>query len=206
MLFDFDGVIRHWRTEPVTVLERRHDLPPGAILEAAHRVPEYELGVLGHVSFDEWCDATARALEPAAGRWTGEVVAAWSRYRGDLDPVMVELVGALARRPHVGLLSNAHDCLRADLRAHRIDRLFEHVICSAEAHLAKPDPRIYTLAAHTFGVEPASCAFIDDRPENVLAARRAGMRAHLFTDPTSCAAFITQERNAATAPPTPAPE
>jgi len=190
VLFDFDGVIRHWRTELVDELERRAGLPPGVILLTAQQVPEYELGVRGHVSFDDWCRATAIALEPVAGRHAVDVVAEWSRYRGDLDDCMVNFVAGLASTTRVGLLSNAHDRLRRDLRELGIDALFEHVICSAEVGVAKPDPEIYAIAADTFGVTPAACAFTDDLAANVRAAQDAGMRSHEFREPASCARFI----------------
>ena len=160
------------------------------ILSTANQVPEYELGVLGHVSVDDWCRATAIALEQVAGRHAVDVVAEWSRYRGDLDDRMVNLVASLASTTRVGLLSNAHDCFRGDLREHGIDGLFEHVICSAEVCIAKPNPEIYAIAAETFGVTTVACAFTGDRAENVHAARDAGMRSHEFRERASCARFI----------------
>lgn len=193
VLFDCDGVVRHWRAAPVRALERRHALADGSLVAAAGRIPEYELGVLGRVTTDEWVRATADALEPALGGRSAAVVGAWSRYRGEVDPVVVDLVAQVRERvgaSNVGLLSNAHDCLRADLRLLGVDHLFAEVVCSAEVGLAKPDPAIYRLAVETFGVEPAACLFVDDRPENVEAAREVGMRAHTFTDAASCSAFL----------------
>jgi HAD superfamily hydrolase (TIGR01509 family) len=46
---------------------------------------------------------------------------------------------------------------------------------SCEEGLLKPEPEFYDRALRRYGHDPASVVFIDDRIENVLAARRAGM-------------------------------
>ena len=40
--------------------------------------------------------------------------------------------------------------------------------------------RIYEKVIEQLGVEPSSCFFIDDLPENIEAARALGMQAELF--------------------------
>src|SRR5664280_1144284 len=62
LLLDLDGVIRHWLDEPVSRVEDEYSLPRGSIFATATGLPEYELGVLGQVSFGDWCKATADAL------------------------------------------------------------------------------------------------------------------------------------------------
>ena len=44
----------------------------------------------------------------------------------------------------------------------------------------KPHPCIYEKVIEQLGVEPSSCFFIDDLPENIEAARALGMQAELF--------------------------
>lgn len=46
---------------------------------------------------------------------------------------------------------------------------------SCRTGLRKPAPEAYLNAARGCGVSPAECVFIDDRPENVTAARAVGM-------------------------------
>jgi putative hydrolase of the HAD superfamily len=41
--------------------------------------------------------------------------------------------------------------------------------------MAKPDTRIYALAAKRLGVPAENCVFVDDLPANVEGARAAGM-------------------------------
>lgn len=52
---------------------------------------------------------------------------------------------------------------------------------SCETGLRKPDPEAYLRAARTLGVEPCRCVFVDDRDDNVDAARTVGMQAILRT-------------------------
>jgi putative hydrolase of the HAD superfamily len=94
---------------------------------------------------------------------------------------MIDLIQRLRGRVKVGLLSNAAPGLEEDLREHyRIDALFDDIINSATVQLAKPDPRIYALAAERLGLPVAKCFFTDDLPHNIEAARAAGMVAHQF--------------------------
>lgn len=87
-------------------------------------------------------------------------------------------------------MSNAHDCLVADLRLLGVEGPFEHVVCSAVLGSAKPGPAVYAAAAAAFGVEAHECVFVDDRAENVQAALKAGMHAEQFRDTSACGAFI----------------
>jgi putative hydrolase of the HAD superfamily len=43
--------------------------------------------------------------------------------------------------------------------------------------VAKPDPRIYRIAAERLEVETGDCLFVDDQPGFVEGARAAGMDA-----------------------------
>lgn len=50
--------------------------------------------------------------------------------------------------------------------------------------VAKPDPRIYEIAAERAGVPMDRCLFVDDRLENIEAAVALGMTGVLFREPT----------------------
>jgi putative hydrolase of the HAD superfamily len=56
----------------------------------------------------------------------------------------------------------------------------EHLTLSFEIGVAKPEPAIYLRCLESLGVEPAEALFVDDRRENVEAARALGMEAVLF--------------------------
>ncbi len=54
-------------------------------------------------------------------------------------------------------------------------------ILSYRERLVKPDPAIYYLLMNRYHLLPTECLFMDDREENVLAARKVGWKAILFT-------------------------
>lgn len=57
-----------------------------------------------------------------------------------------------------------------------------HVISGLEG-MAKPDPRIYRLLLDRYRLPAGDTLFIDDRPDNVAAARAVGMCAVQFESP-----------------------
>lgn len=59
-------------------------------------------------------------------------------------------------------------------------RHFTHLTWSCELGIVKPDPAIYALTCDALGVPPNEALFIDDKPENIAGAERAGLQALLF--------------------------
>lgn len=57
---------------------------------------------------------------------------------------------------------------------------FEGIVVSGELGMAKPDAEIYEYLLTTWDVDPAASIFVDDREENVEAARAVGMQGHHF--------------------------
>jgi 2-haloacid dehalogenase len=47
--------------------------------------------------------------------------------------------------------------------------------------MAKPDREIFELLVERFGLDPATTAFVDDRPVNIEAAERLGFVGVPFT-------------------------
>jgi putative hydrolase of the HAD superfamily len=65
---------------------------------------------------------------------------------------------------------------RAKLAALGLDGRFGAVIISGDAGFAKPDPRIFRLAAEALGVPAERCLFVgDNRPGDAVGAQAAGM-------------------------------
>jgi putative hydrolase of the HAD superfamily len=77
-----------------------------------------------------------------------------------------------------GVLSNMGDAMEAGIVA-RFPWLaeFDHKTFSHRLGMAKPDAEIYRHAAEGLGVATDEILFIDDREENLAAARAAGMKA-----------------------------
>ena len=80
----------------------------------------------------------------------------------------------------VYLLTNANS--RAHLLLDRMPAwpLMDGCVVSALEHVVKPDPAIYALLCERYGLDPASCLFVDDVADNCRGAEEAGMRAFRY--------------------------
>ena len=58
--------------------------------------------------------------------------------------------------------------------------LFDREFYSCDLGVAKPDAAYFSAIVESTALEPSSLLFIDDRQENVEAAREVGMRAAVF--------------------------
>ena len=52
---------------------------------------------------------------------------------------------------------------------------FHHTSCADEVEVAKPDPSLYHLGLKKMGAAPQSVVVLEDSPNGVLAAKRAGL-------------------------------
>nr|WP_240973384.1 HAD-IA family hydrolase [Nonomuraea sp. FMUSA5-5] len=89
-----------------------------------------------------------------------------------------EVRALLARaQEHVPVIivTNAMDTLEEHIDRLGLTYFADDVVSSARVGVAKPDPRIYEIAAERAGAAPARCLFVDDRLPNVEAARALGM-------------------------------
>ena len=57
----------------------------------------------------------------------------------------------------------------------------------------KPDPELFLLAAERIGIEPANCVVIEDAPDGVQAAKRAGALCIAVTNSTAAENLIAAD-------------
>jgi HAD superfamily hydrolase (TIGR01509 family) len=106
------------------------------------------------------------------------------------ESYVLERVGEIRTPP--GLREFLADLRRADIRialataagrekAEAVTRaldvrdFFEAVVASEDTGKGKPDPAPFLLAAEKLGVPPHECVVIEDAPNGIAAATRAGM-------------------------------
>ncbi|MCI3934376.1 HAD-IA family hydrolase [Streptomyces sp. AN091965] len=183
VLCDLDGVLRIWAPDAMPALDRAHGLPEGTLAAAAFAPDRLLPAITGQVSDEQWRAGVAQDLAGVCGsaRRADELVDAWARPVGRLDPEMVRLVAAVRRRVPVALVSNATTRLEADLDRLGLSGAVDAVVNTARIGLVKPDPRVLLLAAERVGAAPHRCLFVDDTAEHVAAARQLGMAAHHYT-------------------------
>jgi len=181
VLFDYGGVIGDLNREEMRRLEEKYGLPRGGLFSALYEIPQWREISLGRGSEREWLKAVLARLYELAGRPSPGIRQEWPKIWRGLNEDVVSLARKLRSRYKVGLLSNAtKDLEEMLLEHHGISDLFDVVINSARVGLAKPDVRIFQLAAERLGVPASACVFTDDMPHNVEGARAAGMRAFQF--------------------------
>lgn len=68
------------------------------------------------------------------------------------------------------------DNIAVTLDALGIRSYFDAIVGSEDVPRGKPDPAVFLLAAEKVGVPPQRCVVIEDSPQGVEAAQRAGMK------------------------------
>jgi putative hydrolase of the HAD superfamily len=141
---------------------------------------DYDRGAIdGPTYWRRLAEATGKELTPAQiDSLIANDIAIWMR----ANPVMMEWVRALKRGGlKIAVLSNMPIEISTYIRQYAPwFRDFDYVCFSAEVQLAKPDAAIYHACLDVVHMRPEECLFIDDRAENVEAARALGMHALKF--------------------------
>jgi len=171
IVFDVGHVFVRIEPRPMLELLAEHaarcvDLP--SVL-AAIELDEHECGRLsGDALIERIGGLTARAVSPAllTSKWLDMF---------EPQPEMFALARTLAARYRVYLLSNIGELHWEHLcREYALNRLAHDALPSFVAGVMKPDAAIYAQAEARFALEPQATVFIDDRAENIAAARARG--------------------------------
>ncbi|NXY93761.1 HAD-IA family hydrolase [Streptomyces sp. BR123] len=176
LLCDFDNVIRFYDPGLLPELERRAGLAAGTTAQVAF-APGRDLPLLlGEITKRQWVESIVLGLtecvpEPVAR----ELGTAFAELPFRADEAVVALLRRVRAHMPLVLVTNATEELEADLVTLGLADLAHHVVSSARVGVAKPDRRIYEIAAERAGVAVQRCLFVDDRAENVEAAVAIGM-------------------------------
>jgi putative hydrolase of the HAD superfamily len=193
VLCDFDGVVHLWDPDGMTSLDRAWGLTEGTLAAAAFEGELLQAAVTGRLSDEQWRGQVAQVLAPVCGspeRARG-LVEAWNGLTGRVDPDVMDLLAALRTRVPVVLVSNATTRLEAYLAAIGLDEAFDAVINTARIGVAKPDRRVFDIAAQKAGADLTRCLFIDDTAGHVTAAQAAGATGVYYQDIEQLRAAVT---------------
>lgn len=190
VVFDLDGVIRHWNDEELDEVETAFGLPPRTILGVAFSPELGRAAVTGALTYRQWMDAIRERVLAEHGDRVAGALDEWEANVGRVDTEMLAVLRAVRRHTTVALLSNGTTRLRRDL--HVLDLLdeFDAVFNTAELGIAKPDPEVFRVVCARLGVAPAETLFVDDLAENVAGATEAGLRAHRHLERSGTVAFL----------------
>ena len=192
VIFDLDGVIRHWNDDELDRIEIECGLPARTILDIGFSEDLGPACMTGALSYREWMDEIRRRVVRSHGDRAVPALDAWEANVGIVDPAAVELLRSVRRSTTVALLSNGTTRLRRDLHVLGIDEEFDVVFNTAELGVAKPAVEVFELVIARLDVSPTTTVFIDDMEENVAGARAAGLHATLHVDVASTAALLAE--------------
>lgn len=98
----------------------------------------------------------------------------------------LELVRKLKELGIVTAIATASDLERTEkyLRLTGLEGYFDRLISATQVKEGKPAPDIYTYACEQLGLAPAECLAVEDSPNGVLSAYRAGCRTVMVPDQT----------------------
>ena len=115
--------------------------------------------------------------------WSRKKAVAYQRLVGESASAMpgaVELVCSVAKKLPVGLATGSRrsdvDAAFEVLEGGRLKGVFQSIVTSDDVPNPKPDPATYARAVDGLGVPPQNCLAIDDSPNGVSSAKKAGMK------------------------------
>ncbi|MFG2990430.1 HAD family hydrolase [Streptomyces sp. NPDC048257] len=183
LLFDMFGVIAHHQSEEGKARLAATAGGPAEALWSAYwsqRQPYDRGDIDGSTYWKRVAEILGTSFGP---KRTAELIdadlASWSAVDGEMVALIEELAAAGRR---IALLSNIPEELATHYeRRHAWLKHFEVCAFSCRIGHAKPEPGAYRWAYDALGTAPERILFIDDREENIEAARTAGLEGRLFT-------------------------
>jgi putative hydrolase of the HAD superfamily len=153
----------------------------------------YDRGALSGKAY--WHEVAKELIRPVDASTIAALIDADTTHWAQPNEAMVAWAAALQRAGvKTGILSNMGDAMEHGLVAkHLWLQNFGHTTFSHRLGIAKPDNAIYASAIDGLGIPPEAILFIDDREENIEAARAAGMAAILYN---AHPAFVSELKRA----------
>jgi HAD superfamily hydrolase (TIGR01509 family) len=179
VVFDIGWVLVRFNYQPIIDLLRARGCEVDdlhALLERA-ALSEHESGRLhGHALLERLAGLATAPVSHAElhAQWVGMF---------ELDPLMLDLAHRLSEHHKVYLLSNIGDLHWAHLsREYALHAIGHGALPSYLAGAMKPHADIYAEAERRFALTPEATVFVDDRSDNIAAARARGWAGIVHVD------------------------
>lgn len=182
VIFDIGKVLIRWEPAKLFRTFFRLDAEIAAFLD--------ETGLLArNLEFDHG-EPFATGIADLARRFPhhAEALRAFdTRWIETLNGEIPESVGILtalrrARVPNFAITNFSREKFDVALPLYPMLGQFDDIVVSADVGLIKPDPAIFRLLIDRQNLDPARTLFIDDNANNISAARKLGLVAHLFDE------------------------
>lgn len=178
LVFDFDGLIIDTESaeyQSFCDLYAQHDVTLPFDLWA---------GMIGKSTAEITFDPYAYLEEQIGQPLNQEAARTWRRARFDAIfyemPVLPGVLDTIAEARRIGLKlavasSGSARWVKGNLERVGLIDQFDTVCCADDVPRAKPDPALYLLATSRLNVEPQQAIALEDSPNGLLAAKRAGL-------------------------------
>jgi putative hydrolase of the HAD superfamily len=190
VIFDMGGVLlRTEKQDGRRKWEVRLGLQPGELSKVVFRSETSARATVGELTEAGVWKYVAATLGLNGGQLQELQRDFWSGDR--IDAELSQFVRDLRPCYKTGILSNAWLGAREVItQKFGLGDAVDAIIISAEEGIAKPDARIYRIAAERLGVLPEEAVFVDDMEENAAAARAIGMRGVQFKNTAQAIAEV----------------
>jgi FMN phosphatase YigB (HAD superfamily) len=158
------------------------------IVTYSHQDKIFDLYEKGKISSPDFRGLLRKYLRP--GISDAEIDAAWNSILIHYPPAKFELLKKLRSKYKIFALSNINDLHISAIDAYVKDKFsapgmssyFDHAYYSHDMGHRKPEPEIYQMVLDREKLDPARTLFIDDKLENIEAAKALGIQVYHLTD------------------------
>lgn len=177
-VFDMGGVVLKWKNsgQIYKYIARRYSVPLHSLTETLY--PEVRLLDMGLGDADQTVVKVLGSLGTTLrGGDTGSgLISKPFEEKATLRRGVVNIIVGLRERGYrVAALTNTCEPHLKIMVDKGWTRLFDDFYASCRLGAAKPQPEAYLKAVRLMGVSPERTVFVDDRPENIVGAKAAGI-------------------------------
>jgi putative hydrolase of the HAD superfamily len=158
------------------------------IVSYSKQNPIFDLFETGKISAQQFRNELKQFLKP--GTTDEEIARAWNAILIDYPAYKIDLLKDLKQRYNTFALSNINEThvntINAEVNTRfglpAFSTLFNYAYYSNEVGYRKPDKEIYELVLNKENLIPEQTFFVDDKAENVEAAKKLGIQAYQLTN------------------------
>lgn len=181
IVFDMGQVLIHWEAQRFMELLEVPVEDREQMLREVFRETEWVRLDRGSITEEEAVESMCRRLPSRLHPYVRAMVFDW--WKLPMIPMegMAELITELKELGYkIYLLSNANIHLPEYFDRIPGSEYFDGKLVSAQHRQIKPEREIYQTLFREFSLLPQECFFVDDIPQNIEAARFAGMAGTVF--------------------------
>lgn len=180
VIFDMGNVLLTY--DPEVCLKRFFDCEEdrAVVRRELFQGPEWIEGDLGHLTDEERFFGVSRRVPERLHEGLKRCTVEWDMCMQPVSGAREFCDYVKQKGGNIYVLSNASSSFYQYFPRFAAFDYFDGIVVSCDIHIIKPDIRIYQYLLDKYKLHPEECFFIDDVPENVEGASKAGIRGAVF--------------------------